>query len=204
MGRGLGRGRRRRRRAARLRRRGRTPPATARSATALQRIEALGARSTRTCRTRSPRCCSPSEGWVAVLDGDRFVGVLTPESVYQHPATFVARRRHSARSDERPGNVAAATMAMDVADSLLDLVGNTPLVRLGRVGRDLAVRPARQGRDVQPRRQREGPSRGRDDRRRRARRPAAAGRHDRRADVGQHRRRPRHRRRAARATAASS
>ena len=27
---------------------------------------------------------------------------------------------------------------MDVADSLLDLVGNTPLVRLGRVGRDLA------------------------------------------------------------------
>ena len=23
------------------------------------------------------------EGWVAVLDGDRFVGVLTPESVYQ-------------------------------------------------------------------------------------------------------------------------
>src|ERR1700745_3509119 len=26
---------------------------------------------------------------------------------------------------------------MDVADSLLDLVGNTPLVRLGRVGRDL-------------------------------------------------------------------
>src|ERR671927_1430414 len=28
-------------------------------------------------------------------------------------------------------------MAMEVADSLLDLVGNTPLVRLGRVGRDL-------------------------------------------------------------------
>src|SRR6188472_3050585 len=28
-------------------------------------------------------------------------------------------------------------MAMDVADSLLDLVGNTPLVRLGRVGRNL-------------------------------------------------------------------
>ena len=26
---------------------------------------------------------------------------------------------------------------MDVADSLLDLVGNTPLVRLGRVGRTL-------------------------------------------------------------------
>src|SRR5436190_10731527 len=28
-------------------------------------------------------------------------------------------------------------MAMDVADSLLDLVGDTPLVRLGRIGRDL-------------------------------------------------------------------
>ena len=27
---------------------------------------------------------------------------------------------------------------MEVADSLLDLVGNTPLVRLGRIGRDLA------------------------------------------------------------------
>ena len=23
------------------------------------------------------------QGWVAVVDGDRFVGVLTPESVYQ-------------------------------------------------------------------------------------------------------------------------
>ena len=63
-------------------------------------------------------------------------------------------------------------MAMDVADSLLDLVGNTPLVRLGRVGTRPRVRPPRQGRDVQPRRQREGPSRGRDDRRRRARRAA--------------------------------
>ena len=30
---------------------------------------------------------------------------------------------------------------MEVANSLLDLVGNTPLVRLGRVGAELAVRP---------------------------------------------------------------
>ena len=89
-------------------------------------------------------------------------------------------------------------MTMDVADSLLDLVGNTPLVRLGRVGPRPRVRPPRQGRAVQPGRQREGPSRGRDDRRRRARRATAARRHHRRADVGQHRRRPRHRGRPAR------
>ena len=89
-------------------------------------------------------------------------------------------------------------MAMDVADSLLDLVGNTPLVRLGRVGARPRVRPRRQGRAVQPGRQRQGPARDRDDRRGRARRPAAPGRHDRRTDVGQHRRGARHRRRPAR------
>ena len=31
---------------------------------------------------RSPRCCSMEAGWVAVLDGDRFLGVLTPESLH--------------------------------------------------------------------------------------------------------------------------
>ena len=64
-----------------------------------------------------------------------------------------------------PGRAAGP---MEVADSLLDLVGNTPLVRLRRVGAGLDVRPHRQGRDVQPGRQREGPARDRDDRRGRA------------------------------------
>ena len=89
-------------------------------------------------------------------------------------------------------------MAMDVADSLLDLVGNTPLVRLGRVGRDLEcdllakVELFNPGGSVKDRpavamidaAERDGLLRPR--------------RHHRRADVGQHRRRPRHRRRAAR------
>src|SRR5580765_6972704 len=41
---------------------------------------------------------------------------------------------------ESVGRLAAATTvtSMEVADSLLDLVGNTPMVRLGRVGADLA------------------------------------------------------------------
>ena len=41
-----------------------------------------GCRSARRSRRRSPRCCSTRPGWVAVLDGDRFLGVLTPESLH--------------------------------------------------------------------------------------------------------------------------
>ena len=54
---------------------------------------------------------------------------------------------------------------MQVADSILDLVGNTPLVRLRRVGSRPVVPAAGQGRDGQPRRERQGPARDRDDRR---------------------------------------
>ena len=46
--------------------------------------------------------------------------------------------RTTTRTRRRTPPTTGAHMAMDVADSLLDLVGNTPLVRLGRVGRDLA------------------------------------------------------------------
>ena len=89
---------------------------------------------------------------------------------------------------------------MDVADSILDLVGNTPLVRLRAPdrGRRAHVRPRREGRGGQSGRQREGPRRDRDDRRRRSVGGAATGRHDRRTDVGEHGCRSRHRRRAAR------
>ena len=78
-------------------------------------------------------------------------------------------------------------MTMEVADSLLDLVGNTPLVRLGRVGRDLEcdllakVEMFNPGGSVKDR-----PAR-RHDRGRRTRRPAHGRRHHRRAHVGQHR-----------------
>jgi cystathionine beta-synthase len=89
---------------------------------------------------------------------------------------------------------------MQYAESILDLVGDTPLVRLTRVTRDLgrptpAARP-REARDAQPGRLGEGPDRAADDRGGRARRAAQAGRHDHRADVRQHRPRPRDRGRA--------
>ena len=127
----------------------------------------------RRARARSPTACSGSrrgcpvdhdlqdvlatmlltrEGWVSVLDGDRFVGVLTPEAVYQTLRRSLEQppdQKPDQTSDQRPGRRPVTSgreradasdgerMAMDVADSLLDLVGNTPLVRLGRVGRDL-------------------------------------------------------------------
>ena len=88
----------------------------------------------------------------------------------------------------------------EIADSVLDLIGNTPLVQAAAAVR--VTGPRRDARDEagdhEPGRLVEGPAGARDDPRRRARRPAAAGRHDRRADIGQHRRRPRHRRRPAR------
>ena len=90
---------------------------------------------------------------------------------------------------------------MQYAESILDLVGNTPLVRISRVTRDLGregapAAPARQDGDAQPRRFGQGPDRPADDRGGRARRPAQAGRHDHRADQRQHRPRARHRGRA--------
>ena len=39
---------------------------------------------------------------------------------------------------------------MHVADSVLDLVGNTPLVRLAAIGARPRLRPGRQGRDHEP------------------------------------------------------
>ena len=76
-----------------------------------------------------------------------------------------------------------------VKDSILDTIGDTPLVRLSRIGAGLRPAARRQARDVQPGRLDQGPRRGRADRGRRARRAAASRRDDRRADVGQHRHR---------------
>ena len=124
------------------------------------------------------------------------------------PAIGVDR---DARSGRRYASGSRAQVASPVdgryADSILDLVGNTPLVRLqAHLARPkaCAARLLAKVETDEPRRQRQGPRRDRDDRRRRARRLVAAGRNDRRADVGQHRRRARDRRRAARLPAASS
>ena len=87
---------------------------------------------------------------------------------------------------------------------LLDLVGETPIVRLDRLARDIEptllakLEYLNPGGSVKDRiglpmieaAERDG--------------KLQAGRHDRRADLGQHRRRPRDRGRRSRATAASS
>ena len=59
---------------------------------------------------------------------------------------------------------------MDYADSILDLVGNTPLVRLRRLSEaeDLRCTLLAKVETVQPGREREGPRRDRDGRRGRA------------------------------------
>ena len=89
-------------------------------------------------------------------------------------------------------------------NSLLDLIGNTPLVQLNRTTDGATPPGAREGGVPQPGRLREGPDRDPDDRGRRGVRRAQAGRHDRRAHLGQHRRRARDGRPGQRATAASS
>ena len=91
--------------------------------------------------------------------------------------------------------------AMQYAESILDLVGGTPLVRISRLTRRpgpvrAPAAPPGQARDAQPGRFGQGPDRPADDRGGRAGRPAQARRHHHRADVRQHRPRPRHRRRA--------
>ena len=74
--------------------------------------------------------------------------------------------------------------------TVLDLVGDTPIVRLQKLGRPGGAGAARQARVPEPRRLGEGPDRPRADRGGRARREAEARRHDRRAHLRQHGRRP--------------
>ena len=75
-------------------------------------------------------------------------------------------------------------------DNVVELIGNTPLVRLRSVTDGHRGHRAGQGRVLQPGRQRQGPHRAAHGRGGREGRPAPAGRHDRRADQRQHRRRP--------------
>jgi cystathionine beta-synthase len=64
-----------------------------------------------------------------------------PVTLFEDPAPLASRDDRAAEAidegiDVRPLTDSGAPMA--VADSLLDLVGNTPLVRLDRIGRDLS------------------------------------------------------------------
>ena len=74
-------------------------------------------------------------------------------------------------------------------DSILDTIGDTPLVRLSRIGAGLRPQLVAKLESFNPGGSIKDRDRGRADRGRRARRPAAARRHDRRADLGQHRHR---------------
>ena len=76
---------------------------------------------------------------------------------------------------------------MRYVEHVADLVGNTPLVRLGPVAAGHRGPGAGQGRVLQPRRQRQGPHRAAHGRGRGGVGRAAARRHDRRADLRQHR-----------------
>ena len=72
---------------------------------------------------------------------------------------------------------------MQVLDTFLDAMGNTPLVRLHTVTRGVRPTVLAKLRDAEPRRIGEGSDRDPDDRGRRAGGPAEARRHDRRADL---------------------
>ena len=78
----------------------------------------------------------------------------------------------------------------EIKDSILDTVGETPLVRLSRIASGLRAADRRQDRVLQPRRLDQGPRGDAHGRGRRARRPPAPGRDDHRADLRQHRHRP--------------
>ena len=82
----------------------------------------------------------------------------------------------------------------EIKDSILDTVGETPLVRLSRIGAGLTPQIVAKLESFNPGRLDQGPRGGAARRGRRARRAAAARRHDHRADLRQHRHRPRDRR----------
>ena len=89
-------------------------------------------------------------------------------------------------------------MARREFPTVLELVGNTPIVRLARLGRDVPGELLAKLEYLNPGGSVKGPHRPRDGRGGRAGRPPASGRDDRRADLGEHRRRTRDRRGAPR------
>ena len=100
--------------------------------------------------------------------------------------------RRSSGADARPRRARPGCDhgRMRYVEHVADLVGNTPLVRLGPVAAGHRGPGAGQGRVLQPRRQRQGPHRAAHGRGRGGVGRAAARRHDRRAHLRQHRCRP--------------
>ena len=122
------------------------------------RRAASSSRPARACRRRPcSRHATPAEvaaAWgLGTGDGDRARGRRP-----RRGASALSRRPRTGSVDAAATADGQVAHAMDVADSMLDLVGNTPLVRLARlIAAEARVRPRRQGRDRQPGRQREGP-----------------------------------------------
>ncbi len=105
------------------------------------------------------------------------------------PVTFYTDEAVAADPGVEVDPISDRGPAMEVADSLIDLFGHTPLVRLDRMGRDLSchllakleyLNPGGSVKDRPALAMIEAAEAGG---------PAGAGRHDRGADVGQHRRR---------------
>ena len=116
-------------------------------------------------------------------------GSVASEARLEMPATPMGSRRSTEQARQSFWYF-EVIIPVRVHDSLVELMGNTPLVRLQKVTAGIVRPGARQGGVLQSRRFGEGPHRGTDDRRRGEVGRAAAGRHDRRADLGQHRGRP--------------
>ena len=165
-------------------------------------------RAARSSRRRGDATSTPSSAprtWRAARDrGSRRPPCAAVRWPCADSTAASPRRGRAGCRGRRYGRTHAAARAADRRTRCSTSSGNTPMVRLGRVGRDLAC-------DLVAKVELFNPGGSVKDR------PAVAmidaaerdgllvpGRHDRRADVGQHRRRARDRRRAARLPAASS
>ena len=94
------------------------------------------------------------------------------------------------RLDSANMSTSTTNAQADIKDSILDTIGETPLVRLSRIGAGAAPQIVAKIEYFNSGRLDQGPRRDSPRRGGRARRPAATRRHDHRADLRQHRHRP--------------
>ena len=137
----------------------------------------LGARARRTAR--APSAERPPPPYAAAAASLRAAAAFPTAQLYGRA--------------ESAWRLRALDWRVQYVNSLLDLIGNTPLLRLHALASTALASGAAgagEGGVPQPRRVGEGPDRDPDDRGRRGLRRAPARRHDRRADLRQHRRRP--------------
>ncbi len=141
---------------------------------------------TRPCRRWSSTAIglvNPSPNELLALLAERAPHLLPAPELRLSPAGHQYRRipnrgtvdcmTEAQRSDEDGAPVNDPRLAgTEIADSVIDLIGNTPLVRMKRVSEDQGIECvlAHEGRDHQPRRVGQGPARAGDDPRRRTRR----------------------------------